>query len=52
MLPECRYPIGGDSQSVTSGVVSRIEVTAHVHSCHKHLSTVFLVFPVQVPNRR
>lgn len=27
----CRYPIGGDSQSVTSGVVSRIEVTAYVH---------------------
>ena len=26
-----RYPIGGDSQSVTSGVVSRIEVTAYVH---------------------
>ena len=25
------YPIGGDSQSVTSGVVSRIEVTAYVH---------------------
>ena len=27
----CRYPIGGDSQSVTSGVVSRIEVTSYVH---------------------
>ncbi len=27
----CSYPIGGDSQSVTSGVVSRIEVTAYVH---------------------
>ena len=26
-----RYPIGGDSQSVTSGVVSRIEVTSYVH---------------------
>ncbi len=28
---QCRYPIGGDSQSVTSGVVSRIEVTSYVH---------------------
>lgn len=25
------YPIGGDTISVTSGVVSRIEVTAYVH---------------------
>ncbi len=25
------YPIGGDTMSVTSGVVSRIEVTAYVH---------------------
>lgn len=27
----CRYPIGGDSISVTQGVVSRIEVTPYVH---------------------
>ena len=27
----CRFPIGGESISVTSGVVSRIEVTAYVH---------------------
>jgi S1-C subfamily serine protease len=26
-----RYPIGGDTMSVTSGVVSRIEVTSYVH---------------------
>ena len=26
-----RFPIGGESISVTSGVVSRIEVTAYVH---------------------
>jgi S1-C subfamily serine protease len=26
------YPIGGDTISVTSGVVSRIEVTAYVHA--------------------
>ena len=25
------YPIGGDTISVTSGVVSRIEVTSYVH---------------------
>jgi hypothetical protein len=25
------YPIGGDTMSVTSGVVSRIEVTSYVH---------------------
>ena len=25
------YPIGGDTISVTSGVVSRIEVTAYLH---------------------
>ncbi len=30
-MPRPRYPIGGDSQSVTSGVVSRIEVTSYVH---------------------
>lgn len=27
----CRFPIGGESISVTSGVVSRIEVTSYVH---------------------
>ncbi|KAK9820002.1 hypothetical protein WJX72_005011 [[Myrmecia] bisecta] len=27
------YPIGGDTISVTSGVVSRIEVTSYVHGC-------------------
>ena len=26
-----RFPIGGESISVTSGVVSRIEVTSYVH---------------------
>ena len=26
-----RYPIGGDTQSVTAGVVSRIEVTDYTH---------------------
>lgn len=25
------FPIGGDTMSVTSGVVSRIEVTSYVH---------------------
>jgi S1-C subfamily serine protease len=25
------YPIGGDTMSVTSGVVSRIEVTSYIH---------------------
>lgn len=25
------YPIGGDTMSVTSGVISRIEVTSYVH---------------------
>jgi hypothetical protein len=30
-LPTCRFPIGGESISVTSGVVSRIEVTSYVH---------------------
>ena len=27
----CSFPIGGESISVTSGVVSRIEVTSYVH---------------------
>ena len=27
----CRFPIGGDTMSVTSGVVSRIEVTSYSH---------------------
>ena len=27
----CRFPIGGDTMSVTSGVVSRIEVTSYAH---------------------
>ena len=27
----CRFPIGGDTMSVTSGVVSRIEVTSYTH---------------------
>ena len=29
--PLPQYPIGGDTMSVTSGVVSRIEVTSYVH---------------------
>ena len=29
--PSCSYPIGGDTMSVTSGVVSRIEVTGYAH---------------------
>jgi len=32
------YPIGGDSLSVTSGVVSRIEVTAYAHGASKLLT--------------
>ena len=31
VLGVCRFPIGGESISVTSGVVSRIEVTSYVH---------------------
>ena len=29
------YPIGGDTMSVTSGVVSRIEVTSYVHGAQQ-----------------
>lgn len=28
---QCSFPIGGDTMSVTSGVVSRIEVTSYTH---------------------
>lgn len=31
MCGGCRYPVGGDTMSVTQGVVSRIEVTSYVH---------------------
>jgi S1-C subfamily serine protease len=31
------YPIGGDTISVTSGVVSRIEVTSYVHGASELL---------------
>lgn len=31
MFGAYRYPIGGETLSVTSGVVSRIEVTSYVH---------------------
>lgn len=33
----CSYPIGGDTMSVTSGVVSRIEVTSYVHGASELL---------------
>lgn len=32
------YPIGGDTMSVTSGVVSRIEVTSYVHGAAELLA--------------
>ena len=31
MVTVVGYPVGGDTMSVTSGVVSRIEVTSYVH---------------------
>jgi S1-C subfamily serine protease len=34
---DCSYPIGGDTVSVTSGVVSRIEVTAYAHGASELL---------------
>ncbi len=33
-----RFPIGGDTMSVTSGVVSRIEVTSYVHGAAELLA--------------
>lgn len=27
----CRYPVGGDTLSVSTGVISRIEVTSYAH---------------------
>lgn len=32
------YPIGGDTMSVTSGVVSRIEVTSYSHGAKELLA--------------
>lgn len=31
LMHRLSYPIGGDTMSVTSGVVSRIEVTGYAH---------------------
>lgn len=43
-LPPHRYPIGGDTISVTAGVVSRIEVTDYTHG-----STDLLAIQVRTP---
>lgn len=37
------YPIGGDTISVTSGVVSRIEVTSYVHGATELLGVQVIV---------
>lgn len=41
------YPIGGDTISVTSGVVSRIEVTSYVHGATELLGVQVMIAAFQ-----
>jgi len=47
------YPIGGDTISVTSGVVSRIEILSYVHGSTELLGlqvfTIFCILPLALP---
>jgi hypothetical protein len=42
------YPIGGDTISLTSGVVSRIEILSYVHGSTELLACRYLFHPIVV----
>ena len=44
------YPIGGDTISVTSGVVSRLEILSYVHGSTELLGLQVMIQPLRSPS--